>query len=160
MKKTIFSLVTVSILTVIGVSLLVYLSVQTIILAVSSNKEANSCPWYGFLPALALVALFAIPLIAMVCIEGFAIRKSYLSHTPISESNKEVFWLSIACLAVLLATYLFQALTYAAGEHVWFSLIGSTEGLIIFSLIVHLLAIFFVWNCFSFNPYRKEINRK
>ena len=84
MKKTIFSLVTVSILTAIGVSLLIYLSVQTIILAVSSNHEANSCPWYGFLPALTLVALFAIPLIAMVCIEGFAIRKSYLSHTPIS----------------------------------------------------------------------------
>ena len=153
MKKTIFSLVAVSVLAVIGVSLLIYLSVQTIILAVSSNKEANSCSWYGFLPALTLVALFAIPL-------GFAIRKSYLSHAPISESNKKVFWLSIVCLTVLLATYLFQAFTYAAGEHVWFSLIESTEGLIIFSLIVHLLAIFFVWNCFSFNPYRKEINRK
>lgn len=160
MKKTIFSLVAVSVLAVIGVSLLIYLSVQTIILAVSSNKEANSCSWYGFLPALTLVALFAIPLIAVACIEGFAIRKSYFSHAPISESNKKVFWLSIVCLTVLLATYLFQAFTYAAGEHVWFSLIESTEGLIIFSLIVHLLAIFFVWNCFSFNPYRKEINRK
>ena len=160
MKKTIFSLVAVSVLAVIGVSLLFYLSVQTIILAVSSNKEANSCSWYGFLPALTLVALFAIPLIAVACIEGFAIRKSYLSHAPISESNKKVFWLSIVCLTVLLATYLFQAFTHAAGEHVWFSLIESTEGLIIFSLIVHLLAIFFVWNCFSFNPYRKEINRK
>lgn len=160
MKKTIFSLVAVSVLAVIGVSLLIYLSVQTIILAVSSNKEANSCSWYGFLPALTLAALFAIPLIAVACIEGFAIRKSYLSHAPISESNKKVFWLSIVCLTVLLATYLFQAFTYAAGEHVWFSLIESTEGLIIFSLIVHLLAIFFVWNCFSFNPYRKEINRK
>ena len=154
MKKVV-SLVIASVLSLISIILLIYLAVQTIVLVSSADTQATSFPWYGFVPGIILLALVAVPLILLACFEISDLRKGHDPRAMVPNGDKRIFWTSLSLLVVLLAIYIVFVSFYVSGTNLWFSPLGSDLGVVIFSLIVVLAAAYPVWNCLSFNPFRK-----
>lgn len=154
MKKVV-SLVIASVLSLISIILLIYFAVQTIVLASSANPQVTSFTWYGFVPGIVLLALIAVPLLLLVCFEISNLRKGHDPRAMVSNGDKRIFWTSLSLLAVLLAIYIFFVSFYVSGTSVWFSPLGSDLSVVVFSLVVALDAAYPVWNCLSFNPFRK-----
>ncbi|MGN1261642.1 MAG: hypothetical protein ACI4UT_01065 [Candidatus Enteromonas sp.] len=153
MKKYLVGLLISSVLCAIAVPVFVYLIVQTVSLAFFVDPRSTSFPWYGFLPAMISLVLIMIPVVLVVAFSASAIRKSRLTHSPVQNANKGIFWSSIALLITLLALYIFSAALHLSGSHVWFAVIGTDRGLLLLTLITVLLAVFPVWNCFAFHPF-------
>ena len=154
MKKVV-NLVIASVLSLISIILLIYFAVQTIVLVSSANPQATSFPWYGFVPGIVLLALVAVPLILLACFEISDLRKGHDPHVSVSNGDKRIFWTSLSLLVVLLAIYIFFVSFYVSGTSVWFSPLGSDLDVVFFSLVIALDAAYPVWNCLSFNPFRK-----
>lgn len=154
MKKVV-SLVIASVLSLISIVLLFYFAVQTIVLVSSADTQVTSFPWYGFVPGIVLLALVAVPLILLACFEISDLRKGHDSRAMVSDGDKRIFWTSLSLLVVLLAIYIFFVSFYVSGTNVWFSPLGSDLDVVVFSLVVALAAAYPVWNCLSFNPFRK-----
>ena len=154
MKKVV-NLVIASVLSLISIILLIYFAVQTIVLVSSANPQVTSFPWYGFVPGIVLLALVTVPLILLVCFEISNLRKGHDSRAMVSNGDKRIFWTSLSLLVVLLAIYIFFVSFYVSGTSVWFSPLGSDLSVVVFSLVVALDAAYPVWNCLSFNPFRK-----
>ena len=160
MKKYVVGLAIASAFSLVAVSLFVYFVIQTIALAFFVDPLTTSFPWYGYCPTMLFLALIAVPMILVVAFSVSAIRKSRLTHSPVQNANKGIFWSSIALMVALFAVYVLYATLYAFDIHVWIAKIGTDRGLLLLTVIIVALAVFPAWNCFTFSLFHKEKHQK